>query len=66
MGSDCPPEQYEQPKGFSVSLGIDDPLKAEHIFHALAEKRDSTDAAPGKPSGLPALAWLSINLAFRG
>ncbi len=37
MGSDCPPEQYEQPKGFSVSLGIDDPVKAEHIFHALAE-----------------------------
>jgi PhnB protein len=37
MASDCPPEQYEQPKGFSVSLGIDDPVKAEHIFHALAE-----------------------------
>ena len=37
MGSDAPPEHYEEPKGFSVSLGIDDPAAAERIFHALAE-----------------------------
>ena len=37
MGSDPVPEQYEQPKGFSVLLGIDDPVNAERIFHALAE-----------------------------
>jgi PhnB protein len=37
MGADSPPEQYEQPKGFSVLLGIDNPVEAEHIFHALAE-----------------------------
>ncbi|MEA5449559.1 VOC family protein [Leptolyngbya sp. CCNP1308] len=37
MGSDCPPEQYDAPKGFSVSLQIADPDKAEHIFHALSE-----------------------------
>jgi PhnB protein len=37
MGS-CPvPEQYEQPKGFSVLIGIDDPVDAERIFHPLAE-----------------------------
>ncbi len=38
MGSDAPPERYEEMKGFSVSLGIDDPAEAERIFHALAEK----------------------------
>ena len=37
MASDAPPERYEQPKGFSVSLNIDDPAEAERIFHALAE-----------------------------
>jgi PhnB protein len=37
MGSDAPPERYEGPKGFSVSLGIDQPAEAERIFNALAE-----------------------------
>jgi PhnB protein len=36
MGSDAPPERYEKPQGFSVSLGINDPAEAERIFHALA------------------------------
>ena len=38
MGSDAPPEHYEQPKGFSVSLSVDNPKEAERIFNALAEK----------------------------
>jgi PhnB protein len=37
MGADSLPGQYEQPKGFYVILGIDDPVDAERIFHALAE-----------------------------
>lgn len=37
MGSDAPPEHQEEMKGFSVTLGIDDPKEAERIFHALAE-----------------------------
>ncbi|MGH9355155.1 MAG: VOC family protein [Terriglobia bacterium] len=37
MGSDAPPEHYEKPQGFSVSLQIKDPADAERIFHALAE-----------------------------
>jgi PhnB protein len=37
MGSDAPPEHYEEPKGFSVSLQINDPAEAERIFHGLAE-----------------------------
>ena len=37
MGSRPVPEQYEQPKSFSVLIGIDDPVDAERIFHALAE-----------------------------
>ena len=36
MGSDAPPERYEQPKGFSVSLQLKDPAEAERIFSALA------------------------------
>ncbi len=38
MGSDAPPDRYNAPKGFSVSLSVDDPAQAERIFHALEEK----------------------------
>jgi PhnB protein len=37
MGSDAPPDRYEEPKGFSVSLQIKDPADAERIFASLAE-----------------------------
>jgi PhnB protein len=38
MGSDNPPGMlFEEPKGFSVSIGINDPVEAERIFHTLAE-----------------------------
>jgi PhnB protein len=37
MGADAPPEHYEEPRGFSVTLGMDDPADAERIFHALAK-----------------------------
>ena len=37
MGSDGPPDRREPMKGFSVTLGIDDPAEAERVFHALAE-----------------------------
>jgi PhnB protein len=37
MGSDAPPDRYDAPKGFSVSLQIDDPADAERILHALTE-----------------------------
>ena len=36
-GADVLPEQYEQPKGFAVLLGVEDPADAERVFHALAE-----------------------------
>jgi len=36
-GGDPAPEQYEQPKGFSLQLNLNDPAEAERIFHALAE-----------------------------
>lgn len=38
MGSDCPPERYEEPKGFSISLSIDTAEEAERIFASLSEK----------------------------
>ena len=37
MGSDAPPERYEKPKGFSVSLVLDDTGEAERIFKTLSE-----------------------------
>jgi PhnB protein len=36
-GGDVAPERYEQPKGFSVVLEMDDRSQAERIFDALAE-----------------------------
>ena len=37
MGSDAPPDRFQKPQGFSVSLGVKDPAEAERIFLALAE-----------------------------
>jgi len=37
MGSDAPPDRYEKSKGFSVTVGVDDPKDAERIFAALAK-----------------------------
>ena len=37
MGSDAPPERYDEPNGISVSLGIDTAEEAERIFAALSE-----------------------------
>jgi PhnB protein len=44
MGSDCPPDRYEPMKGFTVTLGVDDPAEAERIFQALS---------PGAAIGMP-------------
>jgi PhnB protein len=37
MGSDSPPDRYEQPRGFSVTIQIKDPAEAERIFGSLSE-----------------------------
>ncbi|MEE3715362.1 glyoxalase/bleomycin resistance/extradiol dioxygenase family protein [Tumidithrix elongata RA019] len=37
MGGDCPPQMFEESKGFRVNLAIDDPAESERIFHLLAE-----------------------------
>jgi PhnB protein len=37
MGADAPPKHYEEPKGFSVSLSVDDVADAERKFHALVK-----------------------------
>lgn len=37
MGTDAPPNYYEQPKGFSVSLQINDPKEADRIFQELSQ-----------------------------
>lgn len=37
MGSDGQPGCQEEMKGFSVTIGVEDPAEAERIFHALEE-----------------------------
>jgi PhnB protein len=37
MGSDAPPDRYEESRGFSVTLGIEEPAEAERVFRELAE-----------------------------
>ncbi|HZB93525.1 MAG TPA: VOC family protein [Stellaceae bacterium] len=38
MGSDPPAEHYEAPKGYFVTVNVEQPAEAERIFHALAEQ----------------------------
>ena len=37
QGADAPPDRYEEPKGFSVGIQINDQADAERIFGALSE-----------------------------
>ncbi|MDB5394023.1 MAG: protein PhnB [Rhodospirillales bacterium] len=37
MGSDAPSEHFNQPQGFSVTLGFTDVAEAERIYNALSE-----------------------------
>jgi len=37
MGSDCPPDRYTKPQGFSVSVSSADPGEVERIFNALVQ-----------------------------
>jgi PhnB protein len=37
MGSDAPPQFFEKPQGFSVSIVLEDVEEAERIFNTLAE-----------------------------
>jgi PhnB protein len=37
MGSDAPPNLYERPAGFNVSLSVGSPAEADRVFQALAE-----------------------------
>ena len=38
MGADAPPDRYQKPQGFSLTLGLNDQAEAERIFKALAEQ----------------------------
>jgi len=37
MGSDAPPDHYERPQGFSVSLSVKEPGEAERVFQELSQ-----------------------------
>lgn len=38
MGSDAPPDRYQAPQGFYVSISVPTPADADRVFNALAEK----------------------------
>jgi PhnB protein len=38
MGCDAPPDHFQKPRGFSVSIQIKKPAEAERIFGTLAEE----------------------------
>src|SRR5207253_932347 len=42
MGSDAPPDRYEKPQGFNVTLQLKDTAQAERVFHALAKNATVT------------------------
>lgn len=37
MGGDPPPENYDEPKGISLTISVNDPAEAERFFSALSE-----------------------------
>jgi PhnB protein len=37
MGSDAPPQYYQKPQGFSVSINIADPAEADRVFNELSQ-----------------------------
>jgi PhnB protein len=37
MGSDCPPDRYQKPQGFSITLTVQDAGQAERLYHALED-----------------------------
>lgn len=38
MASDCPPDRYQTPAGFGISVNVDSAKEAEQYFAALSEK----------------------------
>jgi len=42
MGGDPPPARYSEPRGFSLTVEVDDPEEAERIFSALSENGSVT------------------------
>ena len=44
MGGDVAPNRYEEPKGFSLSVHLDNPAEAERIFAELS--RDGQSVMP--------------------
>jgi PhnB protein len=42
MASDAPPQHFQQPQGFSVSLNVDKPAEAERMYRELAKGGQQT------------------------
>ncbi|MBA2527283.1 MAG: VOC family protein [Pyrinomonadaceae bacterium] len=59
LGADAPPDRYETPRGFSVTIQINDPAEADRIFHALAE--DGTVQMPIQQTFWAALFGMCVD-----
>lgn len=38
QGADCPPDKFQKPQGFSISIDVETAAEAERIFKTLSEK----------------------------
>jgi PhnB protein len=65
MAGDVAPERYEEPKGFSLSLQMNDAREAERVFKKL-EREGRVLVRSRRPCGLNASVWSWIALACRG
>ena len=64
MGGDVAPDQFEAPKGFSMSLTMKSEADAERIFNELAKDGRVAAAAPARPAPpLPAPAGAIVNVS---
>ena len=54
-GADAPPERYQKPQGFSVTIDLEDGSEAERIFAALAE--NGVVQMPVQVDALGAAIW---------
>jgi PhnB protein len=46
LGADVLPDDYERPRGFFVTLSLDDPVDAQRKFQATSRRRNGADADP--------------------
>jgi PhnB protein len=65
IGSDCPPDRYHKPQGFSVAVSTKDPAETKRVCNALAQG-GQVDMPLQQTSGRRNSACCKTSLEFRG